>query len=193
MLHAHSHISCFLSLPWPWVHSPTWLKSSYVNWLCNLPTFSSHTKQALMPPEWQAKSTHTCMFSPCQHSSAYTVCILLPTSSLLADNITTLQLQDWHESPGLAGVAWQDSQEGGGQGDEAPSAHCTGPYVLYLERCVQVWDPQYKTDLNTLERVKGHRNDEGTGVSLLWGNTEGVGTAQPGEEKDWDDLINIYK
>lgn len=36
-----------------------------------------------------------------------------------------------------------------------------------LERCVQVWDPQYKTDLNTLERVKGHRNDEGTGVSLL--------------------------
>lgn len=36
-----------------------------------------------------------------------------------------------------------------------------------LERCVQVWDPQYKTDVNTLERIKGHRNDEGTGVSLL--------------------------
>lgn len=138
--------------------------------LCELAVQSAHLQ---LPHQ---ASTHATRVASKVHSHMHVFtmpafkclhCILLPTSSLLADNITTLQLQDWHESPGLAGVAWQDSQEGGGQGDEAPSAHCTGPYVLYLERCVQVWDPQYKTDLNTLERVKGHRNDEGTGVSLL--------------------------
>ena len=41
--------------------------------------------------------------------------------------------------------------------------------------------------------VKGHEDDEGTGVSLLWGKAERAGTVQPIEEKAQRDLINVYK
>lgn len=45
MLREHRHISCFLSLPWPWTHLLIWPQSSCTNWPCNLPTFSSQFKQ----------------------------------------------------------------------------------------------------------------------------------------------------
>lgn len=36
-----------------------------------------------------------------------------------------------------------------------------------LERCVQVWDPQYKTDLNTLERVELRATEMMKGLECL--------------------------
>ena len=31
--------------------------------------------------------------------------------------------------------------------------------------------------------MKSHKDDKGTGASLLWGKAERAGTVQPGEEK----------
>jgi len=41
--------------------------------------------------------------------------------------------------------------------------------------------------------VKGHQDDEGTGVSLLRGKAERAGLVQPGEERAQGDLSNVYK
>jgi len=39
--------------------------------------------------------------------------------------------------------------------------------------------------------MKGHKDDEGTGASLLWGKAEGAEAVQPGEDKAQGDLINV--
>ena len=61
--------------------------------------------------------------------------------------------------------------------------------TLVRPQLIQFWAPQYRRDLDTVERpnkdldpTKGHQNSEGPGVLLLWGKAERAGPAQHGEE-----------
>lgn len=40
--------------------------------------------------------------------------------------------------------------------------------------------------------MKGHKNDEESGVPVVWGEAERVGTVQPGEAKAWGDFTNVH-
>jgi len=41
--------------------------------------------------------------------------------------------------------------------------------------------------------AKGHKDNEGTGASVIRGEAGNAGTAQPGEEQARGDLISVYK
>jgi len=64
----------------------------------------------------------------------------------------------------------------------------------HLERCVQVWAPQYKRDMNILERVPQRAMKMIKGLEHL-SCEEGLRavTVQPRGEKAQGDLVNIYR
>jgi len=68
------------------------------------------------------------------------------------------------------------------------------PAETHLEYCVQIWAPQYKTDMDFSggSPAKSHKDDQGTGASNIEGDAERAGTVQPAEEKAQGDLINVY-
>lgn len=60
--------------------------------------------------------------------------------------------------------------------------------------CAQLWSPQYNRDWIYCRGASGgHEDDEGSGVSLIRGESAGAGTVQSREEKTERELINACK
>ena len=80
-----------------------------------------------------------------------------------------------------------------GAGGDHPDVLCTSEGVP--QRCVQLWAPHYKNDIEALECVqhgKGQQSHEGSGAQVLWGAAEGTGVVQSGEEEAQGDLMALY-
>lgn len=61
-----------------------------------------------------------------------------------------------------------------------------------MEYCGRFWDPQYKRDIGVLERpMKGHRNDEETEASHIWGRAKRTRTLQPRKGSGWISSMSI--
>lgn len=160
---------------------------------------------AICPPSAPTPSKHSChqsgKQSPLTHACFHHASIQVLTLHIVAYIIPA----SWqHHHTAATGLAWK-SWAGWGCMAGLPGRWWAGGWgtlsTLYWAICLipgALCSGLGSTIQDGFEHtgeswVKGHRNDEGTGVSLLWGNTEGVGTAQPGEEKDQDDFINVYK
>jgi len=55
---------------------------------------------------------------------------------------------------------------------------------LHFQYCVQMWSPQYRRDMDLLERIqRWDKNYLSGGKLSLWAQSERAGDIQPGEEK----------